>query len=96
MMSLYSFLFFLWLGLSQALALPIHFARGGNNILSAAYEQAKPPVASTNTKMRKLVDIQVSSIRSTSQGAGSKSMYAETPTATTIVMTNGTVGRSVN
>jgi len=88
-MILYSFLFFWWLGRSLALALPIHLERGGKSTLSARYEQANPPVASTMMKTRKLVDISVSSIRLTSHGAGSNSMYADIPTAVTMVITKG-------
>jgi hypothetical protein len=90
-MILYSFLFFWWLGRSLALALPIHLERGGKSTLSAKYEQANPPVASTMMKTRKLVDMSVSSIRLTSHGAGSNSMYADIPTAVTMVITKGTI-----
>jgi hypothetical protein len=74
-----------------ALAFPIHLERGGKSTLSAKYEQANPPAASTIMKTRKLVDMSVSSMRLTSHGAGSNSMYADIPTAVTMVITKGTM-----
>lgn len=71
--TLYSFLFFLFLGRSFAFALPRNLAKCGKISLSATYEHEKLPTASATMKPLKLVDIHVNCIRSKSQGAGSKS-----------------------